>query len=121
MVTGLIFSTPASFEPSIPKLNGLFFQCSIKHLWQWGPIAILIIAEVFVWPEAYDAAILLSGNISLNNGPKWSAVAIGRLCCTRKLATITSALITFLLVESLGPASSCATEWVFLADLTLLV
>lgn len=60
MVTGLILSIPASFEPCIPKLNGLFFQCSIKYLWQWGPIAVLIIAEVFVWPEACDAAILLS-------------------------------------------------------------
>ena len=34
-----------------------------------GPIVLLIMAEDFIQPEAYDAAILLSGKTSLNNGP----------------------------------------------------
>ena len=40
-----------------------------------------------------------SGKIVLNKGPKWSAVARGKLCCTRKFITITSALITSSLVD----------------------
>lgn len=36
--------------------------------------------------------------IALNKGPRWSAVAMGRLCWTRKLVTITSAFVTLLSV-----------------------
>ena len=35
-------------------------------------------------------AILLSGNNSLNKELRWSAVAIGKLCCTRKFIILTS-------------------------------
>ena len=38
-LTGFIFSTSVSLEPSIPRLNGCPLQCSVIYSWQWGPIA----------------------------------------------------------------------------------
>ena len=47
--------------------------------------------DVFVLAEEYPLAIVLSGKMSLSKGLRWSATAMGILCCTKKFATFTSA------------------------------
>ena len=107
IVTGFIFLTSVSLDPSTPRLNGWFLQCSTMYQWQWGPIALLLIAAVFVALQAYDWAILLSGKIVLKSGPRWHAVAIGKLCCIKKFVTTTSAFMTSVDVK-LAAAKNCA-------------
>lgn len=80
MLTGFIFAMPVSFDPSVPTLYGCVLQCSTIYLWHSGARASFRIAEVLVLPQEYDDAIVLSGNISLKRGQRWSAVAIGKLC-----------------------------------------
>ena len=94
IVIGFIFSNSLSLEPSMPKLNGCWRQCCTIYSWQWGPIALLIMVQVFVHPDEYSFAMLLSGNADLNSGPKWSDIARGKLCWTKKFVVTTSALVT---------------------------
>ena len=64
-------------------------------------------AAVLVAPQAYDLAMLLSGKLFLKSGPRCAAVAIGKLCYTRKFVTITSAFITSFDVKELDPGKNC--------------
>ena len=57
-------------------------------------MALLIIADAIVALQAYDWAILLSVKIALKSGLRCPAVAIGRLCCTKKFVTMISAFMT---------------------------
>ena len=54
-----------------------------------------MIQVVLVLVEAYPLAVSLSEKISLSKGLRWSAMANGKLCCTTKLATFTSARVTY--------------------------
>lgn len=58
----LVFSKPASFEPSFNKENGLHFMIFTVSLKKCGAIAPLIIHVVFVAAAEYFCAIFESGN-----------------------------------------------------------
>ena len=72
-----------------------------------GPMALLIIAAVFVALQVYNLAVLLSMKIVVKSGPRCAVVAIGGLCCIKKLVTITSAFMTSLDVE-VAAGNNCA-------------
>lgn len=73
-----------------------------------GPMALLIIASVFVALQAYNLAVLLSMKIVVKRGgPTCAVVPIGGLCCIKKLVTITFAFMTSLDVE-VAAGNNCA-------------
>ena len=73
-----------------------------------GPMALLIIAAVFVALQVYYLAVLLSVKIVVKSGgPRCAVVAIGGLCCIKKLVTITFAFMTSLDVE-VAAGNNCA-------------
>ena len=73
-----------------------------------GPMALLTIAAVFVALQVYYLAVLLSVKIVVESGgPRCAVVAIGGLCCIKKLVTITFAFLTSLDVE-VAAGNNCA-------------
>ena len=73
-----------------------------------GPMALLISAAVFVALQVYNLAVLLSMKIVVKSGgPRCAVVAIGGLCCIKKLVTITFAFMTSLDVE-VAAGNNCA-------------
>ena len=94
-VMGFIFSNPQSLEPSIAIENGFSTIDKIKADLKAGARDPLTMHAVFVLAAAYPLAILLSGNIVLKSGLRWSENANGMLCCIKALMTFTSALVTY--------------------------
>ena len=85
-VTGFIFSGPWSLLPSLIMLKQLSF-----NLWT---MARFRMHKALVFRQAYAFAIFESRKMFLNNGVRWPAVAIDRLCLARKPVTITLAALT---------------------------
>ena len=93
-VTGFIFSSPWSLLPSVTMLKQLVFIWLTSIFCNSG--ARLRMHEALFFPQAHAFGIFESGKMFLNNGPKWSAVANGKLCSARKQVPLTSAALTCL-------------------------
>ena len=90
-------SAPLSLLPSVESENGLSLKDSVI-----SSVFSLAIAPTsflaLVRPHLNWLAISESGNILRKRSPAWSAMAIGRLCSTRKLTNRSSAFVVFWLI-----------------------
>ena len=95
-VTEVIFSSPWSLLPLLPMLKQLIFIWPASVFCSSGAMAWLRMHKALVFPQVYAFAIFGSEKMFLNNGPKWFAVANGRLCSPRKPVTLSSVTLTSL-------------------------
>ena len=86
-VTGFIFSSPWLLPTSLAVLKQLVFIWSTTVFFNSGAMVRFRMHEALVFLQTYVFAIFKSGKVLLKNGPKWSAVANGRLCSARKPVT----------------------------------
>ena len=76
-------------------------QASITFSLSAGARAFLMMAFVFVAPQANPSAILLSGNIFLHSFVKWSPAENAKLCSAMKIVKYKSDVVTCSLSDRL--------------------
>ena len=122
-VTGFIFSSPWSLLLSGAMLKQLVFIWLTSASWNSGAIARLRVHETLVFSQAYACAIFDSGKMFPNNGPKWSAIANGKLCSSslsRSEPTATKCCVIGLWDLLLFNKSTCFLEVQCLSKSTFL-
>ena len=84
-----------SLLPSVTIPCHVIDIISFRSLAVWLEIDSINMLLVFIRPFLYLLAIFESGNIAWNNLPAWSAVAMRRLCSTKKPAKSSSDFVNF--------------------------